>query len=105
MEYGLMHDTLVYFSEGPDSSQMAPERFDLRDDLPEFRKIIQVSPNEVVHGKGSMIIENGLMVLWPTRPRPCEPSMRSSGFGRVRNACSWARKLGQSNEWAYDASL
>lgn len=102
---GWMHDTLVYFSKDPIHRKWHQNDLTFGMIYQHSEAFIQVfSHDEVVHGKGSMIMKMGswymndkaqtlralyaLMWLWP-------------GKKCLFMGC----EFGQSNEWAYDTSL
>jgi 1,4-alpha-glucan branching enzyme len=102
---GWMHDTLVYFSKDPIHRKWHQNDLTFGMIYQHSEAFIQIfSHDEVVHGKGSMIMKMGswymnekaqtlralyaLMWLWPGK-----------------KALFMGSEFGQSNEWKYDGSL
>jgi 1,4-alpha-glucan branching enzyme len=102
---GWMHDTLVYFSKDPIHRRWHQNDLTFGMIYQHSENFIQVfSHDEVVHGKGSMIMKMGswymndkaqtlralytLMWTWPGK-----------------KALFMGCEFGQSNEWKYDSSL
>jgi 1,4-alpha-glucan branching enzyme len=102
---GWMHDTLVYFSKDPVHRKWHQNDLSFGMIYQFSEEFMQVfSHDEVVHGKGSMLMKMGswymgekaqtlralytLMWLWPGK-----------------KTLFMGNEIGQSNEWAYDKSL
>ena len=102
---GWMHDTLDYFTPGPDLPPVPPQRADLRPACTPGTEnfVLPLSHDEVVHGKGSLLAKM--------------PGDRWQQLANLRALFAWmwahpgkqllfmGGELAQETEWSHDRSL
>jgi 1,4-alpha-glucan branching enzyme len=102
---GWMHDTLVYFSKDPIHRKWHQNDLTFGMIYQHSEDFIQVfSHDEVVHGKGSMMMKMGSWYM-ADKAQTLRALYTLMWFWPGKKCLFMGSEFGQSNEWAYDASL
>jgi len=102
---GWMHDTLVYFSKDPVHRKWHHNDLSFGMIYQYSEDFIQVfSHDEVVHGKGSMVMKMGSWYMHD-KAQTLRALYALMWFWPGKKCLFMGCEFGQSNEWKYDASL
>ncbi len=102
---GWMHDTLVYFSKDPIHRRWHQNDLTFGMIYQHTEKFIQVfSHDEVVHGKGPMILKMGSWGM-PEKAQTLRALYALMWLWPGKKTLFMGSEFGQSSEWRYDSSL